>query len=107
MINCNSFLPGGPFRELISGELTRREALRLAAGLGLSFALPGLDLRAARSRGSERPKSLITLWMGGGPSQLETFDPHPGGKIGGQVRAIDTKLPGVQVSHLLPHLAEQ
>lgn len=90
-----------------SGDLTRRDALRLAAGLGLSFALPGLDLRAAQSRGSERPKSLITLWMQGGPSQLETFDPHAGTKIGGETKAIDTKLPGLQVAHLLPHTAEQ
>lgn len=88
-------------------DLTRRDVLRLVAGLGLSFALPGLDLRAAQSRGSERPKSLITLWMGGGPSQLETFDPHPGGKIGGETTAIDTKLPGLQVAHLLPRTAEE
>ena len=92
---------------VFSGELTRREALRVAAGLGLSFALPGLDLRAAQSRGSERPRSLITLWMGGGPSQLETFDPHPGKSISGETKAIDTKLPGVQVAHLLPQTAEQ
>ncbi|HLJ12312.1 MAG TPA: DUF1501 domain-containing protein [Planctomycetaceae bacterium] len=88
-------------------SLTRRDALWLAAGLGLSFALPGLDLRAAETRGGERPKSLITLWMAGGPSQLETFDPHPGPRIGGQTKAIDTKLAGLQVSHLLPQTAEQ
>jgi hypothetical protein len=107
MINRNSLSAGGCLGQLLSGELTRREALRLAAGLGLSFALPGLELRAAQSRGSERPKSLITLWMGGGPSQLETFDPHPGKTISGETKAIDTKLPGVQVAHLLPHTAEQ
>ena len=88
--------------------VSRRDVLRLAAGLGLSFLLPGLDSRAAESRGTERPKSLITLWMGGGPSQLETFDPHTGKKkISGDTTAIDTKLPGVQVAHLLPHMAEQ
>src|SRR5216684_1514999 len=90
-----------------SPELTRRDVLRLAAGLGLSFALPGLDLRAAQSRGAERPKSLITLWMQGGPSQLETFDPHPGPRIGGETKAIDTKLPGLKIAHLLPQTAEQ
>jgi hypothetical protein len=45
--------------------------------------------------------------MGGAPSQLETFDPHPGTRIGGETRGIDTKIPGVQISHLLPHMAEQ
>ncbi len=88
-------------------ELTRRDALRLAAGMGLSFALPGLDLRVAQARGAERPKSLITLWMQGGPSQLETFDPHPGKLIGGETSAIDTRLPGLQIAHLLPQTAEQ
>jgi uncharacterized protein (DUF1501 family) len=107
MTTCKSSFPDRGFGRPFSGELTRREALRVAAGLGLSFALPGLDLRAAQSRGSERPKSLITLWMGGGPSQLETFDPHPGKSISGETKAIDTKLPGVQVAHLLPHTAEQ
>jgi hypothetical protein len=90
-----------------NSELTRRDALRVATGLGLSFALPGLDLRAAQERGSQRPKSLITLWMGGGPSQLETFDPHPGTKIGGETKSIDTKMPGVQIADLLPQAAEQ
>jgi uncharacterized protein (DUF1501 family) len=87
--------------------MTRRDALRLAAGLGLSFSLPGLDLRAAQSRGSERPKSLITLWMQGGPSQLETFDPHPGKEIGGETKAIHTTIPGIQIAHLMPRTAEQ
>lgn len=90
-----------------SSEFTRRDVLRLAAGMGLSFALPGLDLRAARARGVERPKSLITLWMAGGPSQLETFDPHPGNPIGGETKAIDTKVPGLQIAHLLPQTAEK
>lgn len=105
-MNRNS-IAEGHCRPLSSGELSRREALRLAAGLGLSFALPGLELRAAQSRGSDRPRTLITLWMGGGPSQLETFDPHPGKSISGETKAIDTKLPGLQVAHLLPQTAEQ
>ncbi len=94
-------------RHLRGGEISRRNVLELAAGLGLSFLLPGLEGRAADARGKERPKSLITLWMGGAPSQLETFDPHPDTKIGGETKAIGTKLPGLQISHLLPNMAEQ
>jgi uncharacterized protein DUF1501 len=45
--------------------------------------------------------------MQGGPSQLETFDPHPGNLIGGETKAIDTKVPGLQVAHLLPQTAEE
>ncbi len=56
---------------------------------------------------SARPKSVILLWMEGGPSQLETFDPHPGGRTGGDVKSIDTSIKGVQISDLLPRTAEQ
>ncbi len=90
-----------------SQDFTRRDALKLATGLGVSFLLPGLDLRAAEQRGDERPRSLITLWMAGGPSQLETWDPHPESKHGGPTRAIDTTIPGLQIAHHLPHMAEQ
>jgi hypothetical protein len=102
----NNSISATPFRASGADPLTRRAVLQRAAALGLSFLLPGLEGRAAESRGSERPKSLIALWMAGGPSQLETFDPHPGTLIGGETKGIDTKIPGVQLSHLLPHLAE-
>lgn len=88
-------------------SLSRRDVLRLATACGVSFRLPGLDLRAADQRGSERPKSLVVLWLAGGPSQLETWDPHPGGKIGGPTRAIDTTIPGAQIAADYPRLAEQ
>lgn len=90
-----------------SPEISRRNVLQAAAGLGVSFALPALDLAAANQRGPERAKSLITLWMAGGPSQLETWDPHPGTKIGGETKAIDTKIPGLQIASLYPRLAEE
>ena len=87
---------------------SRRDVLRLAAAtLGLSFAVPGLDPRAAERRGAERAKSLLTIWLGGGPSQLETWDPHPGTRIGGEVQAIKTSIPGVLIADLYPQTAEQ
>ena len=88
-------------------EITRRDVLSLAAAWGLSFSLPPMDLRAAQQRGSERAKSLIILWMAGGPSQLETWDPHPGTKIGGEVQAIKTKTKGLEIADLYPLMAEQ
>ena len=96
-----------PVQSRLSGEIHRRDVLRVAAGLGLSFLLPALDLRAARRRGNERPKSLITLWLAGGPSQLETWDPHPAGKVGDTFRAIPTRTPELQISELYPRVAEQ
>lgn len=88
-------------------ELNRREILRAVAGMGLSFLLPALELKAAGQRGAERPKSLLILWMAGGPSQLETWDPHPGSKTGGPVKAVPTRIPGVQIADLYPRVAEQ
>ncbi len=91
----------------LPSEFSRRTALKTATGLGLSLLLPGMDLPAAQRRGNERQKSLIVLWMAGGSSQLETWDPHPGSKVGGPTRAIKTKLPGLQIAHLYPQTAEQ
>ena len=87
--------------------VTRRSILQAAAGLGLSFSVPGLNLKAAGKRGREREKSLIVLWMNGGPSQLETWDPHPGSRTGGQAASIRTKVPGLEICSMYPQLAEQ
>ncbi len=88
-------------------ELTRRNVLQAAAGMGLSFMLPALESHAANKRGSERMKSMIVLWMGGGPSQLETWDPHPGPKIGGMTGAIPTKIAGLSIADMYPQMAGQ
>ncbi|QDT99130.1 DUF1501 domain-containing protein [Gimesia aquarii] len=91
----------------LSGKMNRRDLCKIAVGSTLSFALPGFDFKAAEKRGPERRKSVIILWMGGGPSQLETWDPHPGTKIGGPGKAIKTTMPGLQISDMYPLLAEQ
>jgi hypothetical protein len=49
----------------------------------------------------------LILWLQGGPSQLETFDPHPGTKSGGDVKSISTTLPGIEIADSLPATAEQ
>jgi len=90
-----------------SAGITRREVLRLSSMLGLSFVLPALEGRAAEARGKERPKGLILLWLAGGPSQLETWDPHPGTLIGGETQAIRTRIPGLEIADLYPQMAER
>lgn len=90
-----------------AGFWSRRDVLQSVAGLGLTFLLPALRTRAAELRGPERGKSLITLWMGGGPSQLETWDPHPESKHGGPVRSIRTSAEGIEIAHLLPQMADR
>lgn len=88
-------------------DLTRRRILQLLSMWGVSLALPGMTARAAARRSTERPKSLITLWMNGGMSQLETWDPHPGTPTGGEVRDIPTTAAGIRISEMLPQMAEQ
>jgi hypothetical protein len=52
-------------------------------------------------------KRCIVLWMGGGPSQLDTFDPKPGVSTGGPVETIATKVPGLHISSFLPKIAQR
>lgn len=92
---------------MFSTQFNRRDICKFAVGSTLSFLLPGFDLKASQKRGPERQKSVIVLWMGGGPSQLETWDPHPGTTIGGPGKAIKTVVPGLQISDMYPLLAEQ
>src|ERR1700724_1111638 len=52
-------------------------------------------------------KAVIILYLGGGASQLETWDPKPGTITGGPFRAIATSVPGVHISELLPKMAKR
>ncbi|MBM81044.1 MAG: hypothetical protein CMJ78_10680 [Planctomycetaceae bacterium] len=58
------------------------------------------------ARGGEE-RSLILLWMNGGPSQVDTFDPKSSHQNGGGVKAIATKQAGVQISENMPMLAQR
>lgn len=79
----------------------------LGAGAGLAWLTPLSQVLAAASQQEKRrPKSVIVLWMQGGPSQLETWDPHPGKKIGGDAKAIDTSVKGLKIANSMPHSAE-
>jgi len=88
-------------------DFTRRQLLQFLSACGLTLALPGMTAKAAARRRDERPKSLITLWMNGGMSQLETWDPHPGTASGGEVKDIATTAKDLRISDMLPQLAEQ
>ena len=93
--------------EPLKPHLSRRELLRLGGGALASLTLGGLWPRRASAAEAGHAKALIVLWLDGGASQLETFDPHPGGKIGGPTQAIATKQKGVQFAAGLPRLAER
>ena len=91
--------------------LTRRNCLQLGLGawLGTGF-VPTLALRAlaADSAAIEpKAKGCILIWMDGGPTHFETFDPKPSApaEIRGEFDPIATKLPGVQFSEHMQRLA--
>src|SRR5436309_3217218 len=97
-----SLLPHNPF--------DRRRFLQLAGVGALSWLTPVGQLlaRAAEKAGEkDKAQSVILLWLGGGPSQLETFDPHPGTEIAGDTEAIATAARGVQLAQGFEQLAEQ
>lgn len=91
--------------------VTRRDCLQLGLGALLGGGLVhALRLRAlAAPTGASAPvaKSCILIWMDGGPTHYETFDPKPDApkEIRGQFKAIATRLPGVRFSEHLPRLA--
>lgn len=55
----------------------------------------------------QKQKSVILLWLAGGASQLETWDPKPGAPTGGPYRAIQTNVAGTQISELLPKMSQR
>lgn len=65
----------------------------------------GLQLARSAEASKEPPKSVIVLWLSGGPSQLETFDPKPGTRIAAGSTAIDTAVKGVQLGAGFDRLA--
>src|SRR6266705_401556 len=54
----------------------------------------------------KKQKHVLLVWLHGGVSQLETWDPKPGTDTGGPFQAIPTSVPGVQICELLPHTAQ-
>ncbi len=84
--------------------MDRRRFLSAGAGGFLGFALRNGESEPSVFSGGER--AMIVLWMDGGPSQIDTFDPRPGRKTGGPVRAIETSAKALRFSSLLPRTSQ-
>jgi hypothetical protein len=91
-------------------ELTRREMMKLglmgAAGLALN---PGRFLAAENPPVRKLAKSVIQIWMWGGPCHLDTFDPKPeAGRdyCGSLDKPVETNVKGIRICQLLPELAK-
>ena len=89
-------------------QLDRRRWMQTAGmgmlGLSMSGWLPALAAQLADDK--RRNRHCILLWMGGGPSQTDTFDMKPHHENGGEFKEIATNVPGVRFSEHLPQLAQ-
>jgi hypothetical protein len=82
------------------GVLNRRAFIgSVAAGAASASALSFMDtVRAEADTLKKEGLSCILLFMQGGPSQFETFDPKPGASTGGPTKAIKTAVPGIEIA---------
>jgi len=88
-------------------QLSRRSWLGGAAGAAVgSLGLGGLVQPAVAEAMRQEHKQVLFIWIDGGMSQLESWDPKPGTQFGGPLRSIPTSIPGVHVSELLPQTAK-
>jgi uncharacterized protein (DUF1501 family) len=107
-------IPGKPVR-LCDGT-TRREFLRVGGAALFGLSLPELlELESARAadgakgpKGFGAAKSVILLFLQGGPSHLDIWDPKPDAptNVRGEFKPIKTKVPGVYLSETMPMLAQ-
>ena len=100
-------------REHTDKMITRREALQraLLGAAALTFLRPGSLRAQPQPNGkSSRAKSVIQIWMWGGPAHIDTFDPKPEAGYdfcGPLSKPIATNVSGIQIGQLLPMLAQQ
>ncbi len=88
---------------------SRRQLLGGAAGIGGALglgALGGLVNPVHAEKLAGKDKQVLFIWIDGGMSQLESWDPKPNTQFGGPFRSIKTSLPGVHVSELMPRTAK-
>jgi hypothetical protein len=92
--------------------MTRRDSLKL--GLGGMMGAGFVDLLRARGAAAgggpaatAKAKSCILIWLDGGPTHYETFDPKPlaPSEVRGEFRPIPTNVPGIDVCEAVPELA--
>src|SRR5262245_2311723 len=92
---------------------TRREILQVGGlgflGLTLGEWFGGRSAFARSEAATDREQSCIFIFLSGGPSHFETFDPKPMApiEIRGPYASIPTSVSGIRISELLPQIARQ
>src|SRR5947209_995282 len=101
-----------PFCGSVEHVVSRRGFLGTLAATG---ALACADMTAVQALAApevadelrRNQKRCILLWLAGGASQLETWDPKPGVPTGGPFQSIQTSTPGIRISELMPRMASR
>src|SRR4051794_40722784 len=106
-------IPGRSGKDTCDG-VTRRELLRVGSSAILGLSLPTLfaaqKAQAKESTGGPgfgKAKSVILIYLQGGPSHLDLWDPKEGvpDNVRSAFKTIDTKVPGTRFTEILPKLA--
>ena len=87
----------------IDHEFSRRGFLASGALAGVA----SLSSPTVAHELQKKQKRVLQVYLQGGVSQLESWDPKPGTRYGGPFRAIPTSVPGMHISELLPHSAQR
>src|SRR6516164_3022329 len=109
-------IPGPPGKDTCDG-ITRRELVRVFCSAVFGFSLANLFALQAQPKANKKgdggpgfgkAKSVILVYLQGGPSHLALWDPKDNvpDNVRSVFKPIDTKLPGVQFTEILPKLAQ-
>ena len=100
-----------PGARTAKARLTRRDLIRMSAlgafGIGMGHQVE-TGLQAATIAGKATAKNCIYIFLCGGPSQLDMWDPKPSApdSIRGTFKPISTNVPGIQIGDLLPRVSQ-
>lgn len=110
-------VPGQPGKDLCDKHLkvSRRELLRVGGSAMLGLSLGSLlQLKAANGAVSGGPgwgkaKSIILIYLQGGPSHIDLWDPKDNvpTNVKSEFKTIDSKVPGIQLTEILPRFAQE
>ena len=96
-----------PLCNPLEHALSRRRFFGTSAGALAFGALGGLVSAQAAEELRKKEKQVLFIWLDGGISQLESWDPKPNTPFGGPFRSIPTSVPGIHFSELMPKSAKQ
>ncbi|MFM7152181.1 MAG: DUF1501 domain-containing protein [Gemmataceae bacterium] len=103
-MNTEPYKPCGDIEHLLG----RRQFMGdLLTGAGVVAGSSLLASPTGAREVAKRGKSVVVVYLGGGISQFESWDPKPNLETGGPFKPIKTTVPGVHISELLPHTAKQ